>query len=147
VIHLPDGPPLASLDSESAAWPVIVRKNNVLRAEGFDFKGYSLDKLRRPTFMYVTGAVKVSEFYEGAAAKDASSLKRTLTIEGAGDKLYARLATGTIETVEGGFKVNKDLTIKVTGDGKAIVRTVGGKQELVVPVKAGKATITAEYVW
>jgi mono/diheme cytochrome c family protein len=147
VVNLPDGPPLATLSSQSAEWPQTLKKNNVVRAEGFDFKGYSLDKLRRPTFMYVMGAVRVNEFYEGVATKEASSLKRTLTVEGAPENMYARLAAGTIETVEGGFKVNKDLVIKVTGDGKAIVRTAGNKQELVVPVKAGQATITVEYVW
>ena len=154
VINLPDGPPLALLDSESATWPQTLKANNVIRADGLDFKGYSLDKVRRPTFMYVMGQVSAKDFYEGVAGsgKDANAnLKRTLTIEAkSADKLYARLATGTIESVgDGAYRINKDLVIKVTGDAKAIVRAAGNAQELIVPVKltGGKAVIVAEYVW
>ncbi len=155
VINLPDGPPLAMLDSESAPWPAPLKANNVTRAAGIDFKGYSLDKLRRPTFMYVInqGGVGVKDFYEDVAAKngdDDATLKRTLTIEAkSAENLYARLAAGSIENVQGGYRIDKNLVIKVTGDAKAIVRAAGNKQELIVPVKlvGGKVVITVEYVW
>lgn len=155
VINLPEGPPIALLDSESAAWPAPLKANNVTRAAGMDFKGYSLDKLRRPTFMYVMnqGGASAKDFYEGVAAKndnDDATLKRTLTIEAkSAENLYVRLAAGSIENVEGGYRIDKTLVIKVTSDAKAIVRAAGNSQELIVPVKLtnGKATIIAEYVW
>jgi len=155
VINLPDGPPLASLAAADAPWPALDKKNNVIHSTGFEFKGYSLDKLRRPTFMFTNNEVKISEFYEAVAGKtekDQPTLKRTLTIEAsqAVESYFARLAVGTIEAgSEGSFKVGKDLVIKVTGDAKAAIRTVAGKQELVVPVKfsGGKAVIVTEYVW
>ncbi len=153
VINLPDGPPLASLESENATWPQTLKANNVIRAAGFDFKGYQLDKLRRPTFMYVMGDIAAKDHYEGIAAKDDDSdgtLKRTLTIEGkAADNVYARIAAGQISSVsEGVYRINNNLVIKVTG-AKAIVRAAGNQQELIVPVKlqAGKAVIVVEYVW
>lgn len=153
VINLPDGPPLAKLDSESAPWPQVSKANNVVRSAGFDFKGYLLDKLRRPTFMYVMGDVSVKDFYKGIEAKgdDAEgTLMRTLTVEAkVANSLYIRLAIGDIESVKGGYRVNKDLLIKVDSDANAVVRAAGNSKELIVPVKlnGGKATITAEYVW
>lgn len=154
VIHLPDGPPIATLDSESTPWPELLKANNVIRAAGIDFKGYSLDKVRRPTFMYVmnNGNVSVRDFYEGALTKESadSMLKRTLTLEAkAAENIFIRLAVGDIESTPAGYRVDKNLLIKVTSDAKPIVRAAGSKQELIVPVKLnnGKAVMSAEYVW
>ena len=162
LISFAEEPPLAVLATESTPWPAALKKNNVTRAEGFQFKGYSLDKLRRPTFMYTMdtasggqGGVSVSEFYEGVPApndKADSTLKRTLTIESAKpvENLYVKVAAGTIATQpDGSFKGGNALTVKIAGDAKAVVRTVAGKQELLVPVsvKNGKSTIVVEYAW
>ncbi len=155
VIAFPEAPPLAVLTSESTPWPEALKRNNVVRADGFQFKGYSLDKVRRPTFLYTFGSANVSDFYEGVAAindKANATLKRTLTAEAtqAVENLYLRIAVGTIETAaDGSFKINKDLAVKITSDAKPMVRTVAGKQELVVPMtlKAGKSTATIEYAW
>lgn len=156
VVHFPEAPPLALLGSESTPWPDALRKNNVVRADGFQFKGYILDKLRRPTFMYAMGDdLGVHDFYSGAEAagdKADATLKRKLEIATSAkvENLYHRVAVGTIEAkADGSYKIG-DLVVKITSDAKPLVRTVAGKQELIVPVlfnKTGKSTIVTEYIW
>lgn len=48
LIKFPDGPALAILNDPQEAWPT----NQARQLPGFDFKGYTLDKLQRPTFAY-----------------------------------------------------------------------------------------------
>ena len=53
----PPGAPMAVLDSESAAWP----KESGKQA-GWQFRGYSLDEKRRPTFRYSWKGIDVEDF-------------------------------------------------------------------------------------
>ena len=57
VIKFPVGAAFAILPSADATWPT----NQSRQMPGFQFKGYALDKLRRPTFSYEFGGSSITD--------------------------------------------------------------------------------------
>jgi len=143
VLALPSGPTLAVLDKSDAAWP-----NKPAKELGYKFLGYTLTPDDRPTFKYAYNDVTVTDFANPVKQeKGAAWLTRTLTVDAAkpaGD-LYFRAAVGTkITPNKDGWYTVDGWTIRVDAPG-ATVRTVGGKSELIVPIKDGKVVVT--YAW
>jgi fibro-slime domain-containing protein len=147
VVKLIAGPPLAVLESDGTAWPTVVGHE-----AGYQFQGYELDKLRRPTFLYRFGEVNVIDQpipKEDGAAK---SVIRTLSFSSktAPNMLYQRIAGGgQIEKVDDTtFRIGGQMTVKITADAKPLLRETNGG-ELLVPVtfKDGQAKLVVEYVW
>ena len=108
-------PPFAVLESTSAEWPVADKKTDQgkgyaseKRAAGYDWKGYTLDAKRYPTFLYEWGAVKVSERYDTEGdATGAGRLVRTLKLAGPiPANAYLRIASGTIQPAGEAFAVD-----------------------------------------
>jgi hypothetical protein len=56
VVKLPGGAPFAVLGASDAAWP-----KDSGKAAGYRFLGYSLDDVRRPTFRYAFGGIRVED--------------------------------------------------------------------------------------
>jgi hypothetical protein len=122
------------------------------QSEGYQFRGYRLDKNNEPTFQYEYGEVKVEDFFEDVAqdGKDAK-FKRTFTFDSpsAQELFYFRAGVGQeIKMVsEKLYQIDK-LQIRIKGDYKGIIRE-GNPGDLLIPIKLpkGKSTLTLEYQW
>lgn len=147
LLQLTSGQPLARLDNIEAAWPT-----ESSRAAGFEFNGYQLDKAGRPAFRYSWNGVSVVDFVEPVPGQPDALLRRTLTFaaEQPVSALYYRIgAADTIEEKDGGWLLDKASHLKFPS-GNPVVRTVKGKQELLVPVAfdaGGNGSFTYEIVW
>ena len=123
------------------------------------FRGYSLDHLRRPTFRYSLGEIHVSDYFvnELDATSSAPMLRRTITLvsdESEGQVTF-RVATGKsiARTGERAFEVDDGLLIRLS-DGHPIdlVASVPGQpsiEELRVSLTISKSptVLTIQYIW
>jgi mono/diheme cytochrome c family protein len=146
VVQGPPGAPLAVLDSESAEWP-----KDSGKLAGWQFRGYSLDNERRPTFRYSWNGIDIQDFPEAVPGNPDAGLRRTVSVHSTQpiSKLYFRVAIGDkIEEKDGAFIVDEKLKLKFTGV-KAMVRNSEGKAELLVPLTfAGNdAKFVEEMTW
>ena len=152
-VFRPDGEPsraLAVLNSTSDAWP---KADPAQRPEDLNWKGYTLDAKRFPTFLYEWQGVKVTERFdvEGSAVAGAGKLIRTLKLTGPiPANGYFRAATGTsIEPAAGGFIVKGgplaldgrgfENTFQISAEGAQVAGT-----NLLVPARA---EIKVTYSW
>jgi hypothetical protein len=143
------GAPLAVLAEANTPWPKEVGKE-----AGYQFRGYQLDELRRPTFFYRFGTIEVEEKPQGTEQGKERGLSRTISLQAAQpvDKLYYRAAAGgKIERLaDHRFRIDDAYVIEFTleGDAKPILRDSGGP-ELIVPLlfKDGKAQLVEQYQW
>jgi mono/diheme cytochrome c family protein len=148
VLHLHDGVPLATLADDKAPWPTQTAKEL-----GYQFKGYVFDKQRRPTFTYKYGDVTITDAIVPGGDKEKPTLKRTLTFktDGSAERLFYRAAVDdSIEAVgDGMFGMKNNWQLKIAGGGQPVLRQVGNKAELRVPITFtnGEAKIVQEYVW
>ena len=150
VLKLPAGPEFAVLADDKAAWPTEAGK----KAE-FQMRGYRLDDQQRPTFRYSFKTVDIEDFPVAVAGVGADDpfLQRTLTLKSATPvaNLWFRAAVGAkiVAQPDGSFLVDERLKLRVTGEGRALVRESGGKQEVLVPVKfgGGAAKLVEEFKW
>jgi len=154
VVKFPDGPALALLASPDEAWPKGVDANS--KDPNFRFHGYELDDKRRPTFLYEYLANKdkllVRDYPIGEGTLGEQRIIRTMsfTSPAPADKLYFRVAAGKIEPVDGGYRINGELTCSVKGKSKPFVRGTDGKNELLLPLtlEANKPLeVQIEYRW
>jgi mono/diheme cytochrome c family protein len=149
VVKLAAGVPLAVLENAEAPWPTAKGKD-----AGYQFRGYHLDSLRRPTFRYEVAGIKVDDFPSGAEDKAGRYIVRTLSFSGPAPvaNLWYRAAAGKIEPAgDGAYRVNGEIELRVKPDGNAspLVRKAGDNQELLVPVAfdGNQARLTFEYHW
>ena len=145
VVILPHGPALAILADSKAPWPTATG-----RAAGMKFGGYSIDAAKRPTLLYAFNGVSVEDFFIGSDANGKQSVRRTLNFSGeANDRLYVRLATGSIATVsEKSWRFDNKITIRVAR-GEAVLRGEGENREMLVPVRfeGGRCRVEIDYEW
>ncbi len=140
-VNFPPGVAFAVLASPAAAWPTNLTK----QAEGFAFKGYSLDAKQRPAFRYEFGDVPVEDVFLDVKAGDAKphfirSLKFPQRPPPPG--LHFRVATDKAIEQHGEreFTVGKALHVRLSAPG--VVRDVGGAKELLLSVRGA---FTIEY--
>ncbi len=150
VIGFPVGPQFAKLENKASPWPTFDAKlkNN---PKGWEFRGYRLDKERYPTFRYTFEGVEIEETPRSGYDLQGNYLKRTLQIKSpkATDTFYFRVATAE--------KITKKDRLYQTNSGEKfrvsvapIIRTIDGRQELLVPLKLKKNTPTkleVEILW
>jgi hypothetical protein len=146
VLNLPAGVSFFVLANPNEAWPTKTAKDL-----GYQFKGYRLTDDQRPTFLYTFNNVQIEDTPNAFEVKGNPALKRTFTITApnAIDKLYYRAAVGdNIDTDKDGWHRIGDLRVRIEG-AKTIIRQVGNKKELLVPIefKGNRATFVQEYVW
>ncbi len=98
------GAPFAILASADAEWPKADRKK---RADGYAWKGYTLDEKRVPTFAYEWNGVKVTDHFEAEGdATAGGKLTRTLKLAGAiPANAFLRIASGTLQPAGDAFSV------------------------------------------
>ncbi len=147
VLKLVDGPALAVLESQSSPWP-----KQTARELGQHFRGYRLDKDRRPTLLYECQSLAIEDFCRPAANKPGASLLRTLSIAGSKpvENLWYRAAVaGKIEPLSEGWYQIDGWKMRLVTSAKPIIRTSDGRNELLLPITpaGGKMTIDQEFVW
>jgi hypothetical protein len=148
VVSLPEGAPLALLPSPTHPWP-----SEHARSLGYRFRGYRLSKDQRPTFLFDFDKVHVQDLPNAIAGNEYGSIVRTLSLSADAPvaNLWFRAAVG--QTIapqkEGWFLVDGEWKVRVTGAGKPVVRTSGGKAELVVPIEfqGNEAKVHEHFEW
>ncbi|MCH8044432.1 MAG: hypothetical protein IID44_12005 [Planctomycetes bacterium] len=152
-IQFPQGIPFHRLKSLEDNWPY-KRKTDYLfpQDHGYQFRGYFLDKQKRPTFMYRYGDVKVEEFFEDLLdEKKVAYFRRTFTFEApdAQESFYFRAASGKSVTKKSdtSFVVDR-LSVIIKGSRRGIIRD-GDPKELLIPLTLpkGKSTLILDYKW
>ena len=117
---------LARLSAPDAAWPTDTSMS------GYRPKGYAFDQNDRPTFRYLLGGATVEDQIRPLAG--GQGISRTITMTGNANDMMARLATGNTITMQENGLYAVDGQFYVRADG-ATVRSAGGRQELLMPVK------------
>lgn len=160
-ISFPQGVPFHRLKSLDDNWPYKRKTDYTFpQDQGYRFRGYTLDPLKRPTFFYEYGEVKVSDFFEDRLDdKKNAFFKRTMTFDvpEAQEEFYFRAASGSKvnKIADALYKIDRlGLSYKIAnGAGKkAVDRSVirqGNPSELLIPLKLqkGKTILTLEYKW
>jgi len=150
LIKPPDGPAFAILEKTDSPWPSATG-----RAAGFQFIGYNLDAQQRPTFRYEFDGLSIEDYPVAIIADINASLQRSITVKGTPkEKLYFRVAKGTISLANGVFTIDNKVRIKIedtfkTTDGVPFIRGKGEQAELLVPLlfTNGESKLTMTLVW
>ncbi len=143
-------PAFAVLTPPGTDWPKGGKDD---RPEGFQWKGYTLDAKRVPTFHYLWNGLQISERFdtEGAAMSDSGKIVRTLKLTGSipGHWAFCAASGSKIEAADGGFivdggkfginNVNYDNRFKVSVEGGVV-----NNGRLIVPARP---EIKVTYTW
>ena len=145
VISGPPGVPFATINDSKEPWPdSLVRKENAQLPPvkgGYIFNGYRLTGQERiPTFRYTFGALSIEDIPspQGSFESSEFSFKRILKISGNPVKnLYFRAASGqSIElTDDDTYLIDDSTALNFKLEGKPVIREIGGKKELLIPIK------------
>lgn len=149
VLKMPVGAPFARIEnSATTKWPDAAGK-----AAGYQMRGYQLDEKRRPSFHYDFENIKIEDFPEAVSGELDASIRRTIRLHAGSPvkDLWFRAWAGTSveEKEDGTFLVDGRIRLKLTGQGKPIIRREGGRAELIVPIAfAGSdAKLVEEIIW
>ena len=152
-ISFPAGIPFHRLKSLDDNWPYKGKTNYTFPQDhGYQFRGYRLDALRRPTFQYRYGDIAVEDFFEDVRDKDGGAyFKRTFQFDAPDTQspFFFRAATGKKITMQSERVFAADaLQLRITSEHKAIVRE-GNPGEVLIPLTLpkGRSTLTLEYRW
>jgi len=149
VRDLPTGPALAFLDSGADPWPNPDIKK--ARDVGGDFRGYRLDKNRRPVFRYVLNGVSIEEAMIPQLQQGGVTFLRRFKIDAPNNPegLYLLAGEGKKIQKNGDAYVVDDgqMTLKVRADDAPTIRESEGRQQLVIPVSKKQTTIEVEIQW
>ncbi len=145
-IALCAGTPVAALQNEQAAWPAS-------DADARGFKGYQVNAAGRPVFRYEWGSVSLTD--ELSPADEGKRLHRSLLIEADAPQsaYWCRIAEGArIEQVPGGlYRIDGSyyLDLETSGEAEPLLRSVGDRQELLVPVlsSTSQSHINYDLLW
>ena len=152
-ISFPPGIPFHRLKSLDDNWPYKGKTSySFPQDHGYQFRGYHLDALRRPTFLYHFGDIAVQDYFEDVRGKDGQAyFRRTLRFETPASQapFYFRAAAGKNATAQSkrSFTISP-LQLRITSDHKGIVRE-GNAGEVLIPLSLpqGRSTLTLEYQW
>lgn len=148
------GPNFAMLENpQTTPWPDTAEKS-----AGYEMRGYILDDVRRPTFLYSLGDIQFSEKFTATSQALDATFKRELTVKSTAgtpdQQLWFRAAAGSeIEASgNGGYRIDQSMIIqlKSTPGSQPVIRSINGQKELLVPVrflKNGEFKITQEILW
>lgn len=149
-IAFPAGIPFHRLKSLDDEWPYKGKTDYTFPQDhGYQYRGYHLDALHRPTFRYQYGAIAVEEFFEDVRDKDGKAyFKRSFQFDApeAQKLFYFRAACGNKISTESerSFKIDQ-LQLRLTSDHHGITR----EGEILIPLSLpkGRSTLTLEYQW
>lgn len=115
---------IAVLENENAVWPDSANVN---------YQGYSLDPQGFPSIRYAVASATVSDHITSSS----EAINRTIEVKGnPSGSVYSLLASGkNIQMVEKGlYQVDDRYYIQIDKKAKAVLRTSGENQELILPV-------------
>ena len=115
---------IAVLENEKSVWPDSANVN---------YQGYSLDPQGFPSIRYAVASATVSDHITSST----DAISRTIKVKGnPSGSLYSLLASGkNIQLVEKGlYQVDDRYYIQIDKKAKAVLRTSGDNQELLLPV-------------
>lgn len=149
-ITLPAGIPFHRLKSLEDEWPFKGKTNYTFPQDhGYQFRGYHLDNLRRPTFRYQYGNIAVEDFFEDVRDQAGQAyFKRTIQLDApeASPPFYFRAASGKmiVPVLDRSFKIDQ-LQLRLIGEHKGIMR----EGEVLIPLTLpkGRSILTLEYQW
>ena len=149
-IAFPAGIPFHRLKSMDDEWPSKGKTNYTFPQDhGYQYRGYHLDALRRPTFHYQYGDIAVEEFFEDVRDKDGKAyFKRSFQFDAAEAQppFYFRAACGEkiTTTSDRSFKIDR-LHLHLISEHQGITR----EGEVLIPLtlQKGRSTFTLEYQW
>ena len=151
-LAFPPGVPFDRLESMDSPWPYKGKTNYTFPQDhGYQYRGYRLDKEKRPTFLYQYGEIAVEDFFEDVLDENGKAyFKRTMTFTAPSlqEKFYFRVASGKqIAKTPKGWQIDK-LDLRIAGKISGEIRD-GGSQELLIPItlQPGKTTLNLEYRW
>ncbi len=152
-ISFPQGIPFHRLKSLEDSWPYKGKTGYAFpQDQGYQFRGYRLDTLRRPTFLYRYGDIAVEDGFEDVRDQSGkAAFKRTLSFEAPAEQLpfYFRAAAGKSVTRESDRNFSLDpLRLRISSEHKGIVRE-GNPGEVLIPLTLpqGRSVLTLEYQW
>ena len=153
LITFPKGIPFHRLKSLEDNWPYKSKTNYLFPQDhGYQFRGYHLDALRRPTFFYHYGDIAVEDYFEDVRDKEGKAyFKRTLHFETPAEQLpfYFRAAVGKgiSRQSERNFNIDQ-LQLRITSEHNGIVREGNPAEVLIsLTLPKGRSTLTLEYQW
>lgn len=129
-------------EKPDAEWP---QWDKAKRHDGFEWKGYTLDAKRTPTFRYTWQGAEVEETFttEGNGNTPDGNAKLTRTVKITGTlpaNAWFRLGVGMFENKDGTHILKSPRSYHITADGAQLTGS-----NLVIPAKLGTMTIT--YQW
>ena len=134
-------------------WPYKGKTNYTFPQDhGYQFRGYRLDALRRPTFMYRYGDIAVEDFFEDVRGKDGTAFfRRTIQFDApeAQQPFHFRAASGKKITMTSAQTITVDaLLLHITSAHRA-ERRKGDPGEVLIPLTLpkGRSTLVLEYQW
>ncbi len=139
--------PLAVLEKFDSPWPT-----ESPRARDYHFSGYKLNSAGQPSFRYRFADVSVEDqpLPNGVGGRQGSTgILRQLNIKIAKPTrgLVFRAAAGKIAAVDGGYLIDGQVRIVVTGAPMQLV-DIAGKQELRAALpESGEVQVTEELTW
>ena len=146
-LKFPQGPSIWTLEKDKP-WP-----KDITDAPGYRFRGYTLDELKRPTFLYEYHDLTVQDFFADVGGHTAF-FRRTirLSTDEKLDGLYLRVGRGKdiTKTASGHYVIDGILNVKVKGTGEAeLLPAEKGQQDLTFQINAfkGVETLSIEYLW
>lgn len=151
-IEFPPGIPFYRLTSLDSEWPYKRKTDYAFPQDhGYQFLGYQLDKLKRPTFRYRYGEVTVEDFFEDRLdATGQAFFRRTLKFSAisAPPPFYFRVAAGKVISGSAREWSIDRLKVRLLGNQTGRMRE-GEPAELLVPLelRAGETVIQLEYQW
>lgn len=140
VLTVDSASPLAMLASVSEPWP-----KESGRDLGYQMRGYRLDENGNPSFRYTIGEILVEDF----PVPDADGLRRRFTLHASDAApegvLVWQIATGKIEPVDGGYRIDDRATVSVEGV-KVQLLSVNGSQVLRAAIAADSTTTVTQTI-
>ncbi len=150
-VAFPQGIPFHRLKSLEDNWPYKGKTSHGFPQDlGYQFRGYHLDALRRPTFLYRYGDIAVEDRFEDLRDKEGKAyFKRTLTFGApvGQAEFHFRAATGKKITRDSDRSFQAD-SLRLRCDHPGIVRE-GDAGEVLIPLTLpqGRTVLIVEYQW
>jgi len=153
-IEFPPGIPFHRLESMDADWPYKQKSDYTFPQDhGYQFRGYMLDEIRRPTFLYEYGGIQIEDRFEDVAGPDGNAFfVRTLRFqtEASPPPFHFRAAAGkSIKAISPReFQLDR-LRLRITSEGhEATVRDGDPAEALILlNLPKGQSVLTLEYQW
>ncbi|TSJ39207.1 DUF1080 domain-containing protein [Mucilaginibacter corticis] len=144
VIHLNDKPALASIHSDTQAWP------DTLATGVYRAKGYELDEAGLPTFKYIFDGISIND---KTTSDDGKMLTRKISVDGPAPKdLFTRVADAhDITDLGNGLFSIDDFTyyVQFEKSDKPVLRASAKGKELLLPIKNTDKGTSVQYslIW